>query len=56
MPGSSCRQPVFGINFPRLLSLCSFSPTDVASVVILGTVFPSIFSGTMSQRSLDTVK
>lgn len=48
VPVSSCRQPIFGINFPRLLYLCSFSPTCVASVAILGTAFPSIFSGPMS--------
>lgn len=48
VPVSSCRQPVFGINFPRLLYLCSFSPTCVASVAILGAAFPSMFSGPMS--------
>lgn len=56
VPVCSCRQPVFGINSPRLLYLCSFSPTPVPSVVILGTVFPRMFSELMSQRSLDTVK
>lgn len=48
VPVSSCRQPVFDINSRRLLYLCSFSPIRVASVVILGTVFPTVFSGLMS--------
>lgn len=49
VPVSTCRQPVFVVNSPRLLYLCSFSPTRIASVVILRTVFlPSTFLGPVS--------
>lgn len=39
VPVSSCRQPVFGINSPKLLYLCTFSPTYTVSVAILGDCF-----------------
>lgn len=33
------------VDLYLLLYLCFFSPTHVASVVVLGTVFPTFFQG-----------